>query len=99
MYPAIMAMAWLYLNPDTAALFVGRALQAAVAVTVDIPETNTAKELLPYLRTPTGTFERTRTTRTGSDCIVWILGGELWLTILLLDDGLLHVVIQPRDVT
>ncbi len=79
-------------------------LEAYVAVTVHIPERKTAKELLPHLRTPTGTctptstFERVKSIPTGSDCVVWVLGGELWLTILL-DDGLLHIVIQPRDYT
>lgn len=124
MHNPTKAMAWLSLNPDAAALFVRRALQAAldnepkadeahtevnvllyetpqaqpsVLVTVDMPEEDTGSALLALLRRPSGTFAWTNT-RADGDCITGSLGGEVWVKILLLDDGLLHVVVEPRAV-
>jgi hypothetical protein len=117
-----MAMAWLILNPDTAALFVRRSLQAAldkepkakvirtevnvllyetpqaqpfVDVTVNVPEQETAWSLLAYLRAGNGVFER-RETRPGKYCIATSLGRNASLKIDLLDDGLLHIDVEPR---
>lgn len=124
MYNPTKAMAWLYSNPHAAALFVRRALQAAldkepkadeihtevnvllyetpqaqptVLVTVDIPEEDTARGVLAFLRRPSGTFVQTNT-RADGDCVTGGLGGEAWVKIVLRDDGLLHVVVEPRAV-
>jgi hypothetical protein len=71
--------------------------QPTVLVTVDIPEEDTARALLSFLRRPSGSFARTNT-RTGGDCITGSLDGDVWVKVLLLDDGLLHVVVEPRAV-
>ena len=71
--------------------------QTNVRVTVNIPEEETGRALLAFLRRPSGTFARTNT-RTGGDCVTGSLDGDVWVKILLLDDGLLHVVVEPRAV-
>jgi hypothetical protein len=122
MYTAAMAMAWLILNPDTAALFVRRALQAAldkepkaevirtevnvllydspqaqpfVDVTVNVPEWDTASSLLMYLRAGNGSFDRVET-QSGKYCVAGRLGGNALLKIDVLDDGLLHIDVEPQ---
>lgn len=122
MFDSNMAMTWLYLNLDTAALFVRRALVAAldkepaadvihtqvnvllyetpqaqpfVAVTVDIPEAETASALLKFLRGGSGKFARLKTDA-GNDCVTGSLGGEVWLKIRVLDDSLLHIEVETR---
>jgi hypothetical protein len=122
-YTPRMAMAWLILNPDTAALFVRRALQAAldkepradvihtevnvllyetpqaqprVAVTVGIPETDTARSLLNFLRAGEGAFERLKTSAGNDYYVAGCLGREIWLKIQLLGDGLLHIDVETR---